>query len=194
MRINTSQWRQLLLVMLMAWLLGACAKTKPTLVVTVGGMGYSQLRTLRLMIIQECPYAKVVNAGGWDGHNANLKRIAESKPRTNIIFIGHSFGCGAINEAAEKMQKLDLAVFIDPAWNDFNLSKNIVDHIWYQRSGMGIERQAQIVGSTVTPRTIKGGHNDIPHSPMLIAEVINAIHAIHEKSEAAAKAAETPPP
>jgi len=192
MRINRWQWRQLLVVVMAAWLLGACAKTKPTLVVCVGGMAYSQLRTLRLTIIQECPYAKVVNAGGWDGYKADLKRIAEEKPRTNIIFIGHSFGCEAINKAADKMAKLDLAVFIEPAWDDFKLSPNIRDHIWYQRATAGFDvRRAQIIGAN-PPRLIKGGHSDVPHSPMLIAEVVNAIHAVHEKSGAAA--AEVPPP
>ncbi|MCL2648523.1 MAG: hypothetical protein FWD61_16200 [Phycisphaerales bacterium] len=180
MRISRAEWQRLFVMGMMLWLLSACAKNKPTLVVCVGGMGYSQLGDLRRTIIKQCPQAKVVNAGGWDGYKANLKKIATAKPRQHIIFIGHSFGCGAINDAAKKLPKVDITVFIDPAWSDFHLSQNILQYLWYKRSGIGIERQAKIIGAS-SPRVIKGGHNDIPHSPKLIAEVVQAINALQSK-------------
>ena len=41
-------------------------------------------------------------------------------------------------------------VFIDPAWDDFQLSKNIVNRaLWFRCSDFGIEREAQIVRASL---------------------------------------------
>jgi pimeloyl-ACP methyl ester carboxylesterase len=93
--------------------------------------------------------------------------------------VGHSFGCGAIAEAAEKLPKVELAVFIDPAWNDFKLPHTIAHYLWFQRSNFGLEREAKIIGARQRPVTIQGGHNDIPHSDVLIAGIVNAVRQVN---------------
>ena len=156
-----------------------CAKPRPTLVVVVGGLGLSQLGDVRRAVQSQCPGADVVNAGGWDWYKADLPEIVRNKPHQHVVFIGHSFGCGAIAEASRQVKAVELAVFIDPAWSDFHLPTTIGRYLWYKRSGFGIEREAQIVGAS-NPQTIRGGHNDIPHSPELIAGVVSAINRIKD--------------
>jgi pimeloyl-ACP methyl ester carboxylesterase len=156
---------------------GGCAAPKPTVVVVVGGLGFSQLGDLRHAVESQCPDAKVVNAGGIDGYKADIKSIATSKKYQNVVLIGHSLGCPAIATASEQLPKVDLAVFIDPAWDDFRLPKNISRSLWYKRSEFGFERKARIVGAS-PPTTIQGGHNNIPHSPELIASVVSAINSM----------------
>lgn len=173
---------RLILMFLLAFCsLPGCAHPEPTLVVFVGGLGFSQLGDLRHAVIKQCPEAKVVNAGGWDGYKADVKAIATAKPHEHIIFVGHSFGCQTIDQAAAKLPRVDLAVFIDPAWDDFRLSNSIAHYLWFKRSGFGVERKAQIAGAVAT-KTIEGGHNDIPHSAELIAEVVAAIKGIENRS------------
>jgi hypothetical protein len=113
----------------------------------------------------------------WDAYNADLKKIATDKPRDHIVFIGHSFGCRAIDDAADELPRVDLAVFIDPAWNDFDLSPNINRYLWFKRSSFDIEREANIVGAS-NPQKIPGGHNEIPHSPLLISQVVAEVQRI----------------
>lgn len=155
--------------------LTGCARPEPTLVVVVGGLGLSQLGDLRHAIMRECPQATVVNAGAFDGYKSDIKTLATKKPHEHIILVGHSFGCAAIANAAEQLPKVDLTVFIDPAWDDFKLPKNTLHYLWFQRSKFDIEREAKIIGAS-SPQKIAGGHNDIPHSPDLIARVTSAIN------------------
>ena len=172
-----------LMLVLVLLLMGGCHKPQPTLVVVVGGLGFSQLGDLRKAVTQQCPRVTVVNAGGWDGYKANLKAIVAATPHQHVVFVGHSFGCEAIAQASEQLPAVDLAVFIDPAWNDFPLPRNITRYLWYQRSGIGIEREATIIGASGT-RTIQGGHNNIPHSAELIAGVVEAINEIKTRQSA----------
>ena len=171
--------QKMIALVILACCFGGCA-TKKTLVVTVGGLGFSQLGDLRRTVERQFPDAKVVNAGGLDGYKADLVKIATAKPREHIIFVGHSFGCGAIAEAAGKLPHVDLLVFIDPAWNDFRLPQNVSYYLWYRRSGIGIEREAKIIGASA-PKVIHGGHNDIPHSDELIAGVVYAIKSVENQ-------------
>jgi len=163
-----------LLLILVMW---GCAQQKKTLVVTVGGAGFSQMHDLRTALEHDCPEAKVVSAGMWDAYKADIPGIAARYHPERIILIGHSFGCGAIDDAAAGMKQVDLAVFIDPAWNDFPLSKTIDRYLWFKRSTFGIEREARIVGASGATR-IEGGHNDIPHSPELIRQVVTEVNRV----------------
>ena len=183
--LRAAVWPRLLALLLGVLCFAGCAHPEPTLVVVVGGLGISQLGDLRHEVQRQCPQAKVVNAGGWDGYKSDLKAIATAKPHEHIIFVGHSFGCGAIAEAASQLPRVDLAVFIDPAWNDFPLPRTVARCLWFRRSGGGLEREARVVGAP-GPKVIKGGHNDIPHSPELIASVVGAINSV--------KDSKTPPP
>ena len=160
-----------------------CAHPEPTLVVVVGGLGMSQLGDLRQEVQRQCPHANVESAGAWDGYKADLKAIAAARPHEHIIFVGHSFGCQAIADAASQLPRIDLAVFIDPAWNDFPLPPTVARYLWYQRSDAGIEREALIVGAGA-PRVIEGGHNDLPHSAELIASVVGAINSVQDSPSA----------
>ena len=63
----------LVLVLLAGSVLG-CAQTQPTLVVTVGGMGFSQMYDLRVAVKAQCPEAKVVSAGMWDAYKTDLRK------------------------------------------------------------------------------------------------------------------------
>lgn len=157
--------------------LGGCAQPKSTLIVTVGGLGFSQMHDLRMAVTRQCPEAKVVSAGMWDAYKADIPAIARAQPWQHIILIGHSLGCGAVNKAADQLPRVDLAVFLDPAWDDFSLSRRIARCLWYRRSGFDLIRQAKINGAP-GPQTTSGGHNQIPHSPVLIADVISAIRKV----------------
>ncbi len=178
-------------LLLLSLALAACAHPQRTLVVTVGGAGFSQMHDLRMALEKECPDAKIVSAGAWDAYNADLKKIATDKPRDHIIFIGHSFGCRAIDDAADELagataKKVDLAVFIDPAWNDFDLSPNINRYLWFKRSTFDIEREARIIGAS-NPQKIPGSHNEIPHSPLLISQVVAEVQRISRQPPGGSK-------
>ena len=154
---------------------GGCEAPHPTLVVVVGGLGLNQLGDLREAVKEQCPDTTVVSAGPWDGFRADIGQIVASNSHKRIILVGHSFGCEAVAKAAEKLPRVDLTIFIDPAWDDFPLPRQSSNYLWFQRSEADIEREATIIGaSNIT--TIQGGHNAIPHSPELIAEVVAAIN------------------
>jgi pimeloyl-ACP methyl ester carboxylesterase len=188
--IRARAFRPLLLLAFLSALLCGCAKPQRTLVVTVGGLGFSQMHELRMAVEKQCPDAKVVSAGAWDAYKTDITKIATAKPRQHIILIGHSFGCEAIDRAAAELPKVDLAVFIDPAWSDFSLAATIQHYLWFKRSSIGIEREARIVGAS-GPRQIAGGHNDIPHSPELIAQVVAEIQRIDRDQPLATASANT---
>jgi hypothetical protein len=76
---------------------------------------------------------------------------------------------------------VDLAVLIEPAWDDIRLPRNVTRCLWYQRSEFSMVRQAKVNGAS--PTTIKGGHDNIPHSAELIADVVKAINEISETPE-----------
>jgi len=157
-------------LLLLAWLLPACTTSKPTLVVLVGGAGLSQLGELGENISALCPDADVIEAGGWDGFRADLQRVVRDHPCEGLILVGHSFGCQTIADAAAGISAVDLAVMIDPAWDDITLPRSVVSCLWYQRADPGLERMA-LIRNGGRPVTIAGDHNNICHSPRLIADV-----------------------
>jgi pimeloyl-ACP methyl ester carboxylesterase len=152
---------------------------KPVMVITIGGLGFSQMGNVRRAIQKECPNADVVSAGMWDAFKTDLPKIIRESPHEHLVLVGHSLGCQTIAETAGKVSKVDLAVLIDPAWSDIRLPRSVQHYLWYQRSDWGWERKAEVIG--LSPTTIKGGHNDIPQSPQLIASVVNAINGIRVK-------------
>ena len=168
---------KLLVVLVVLCLLGGCKKPEPTLVVFVGGLGWTQLGDIQKAVERECPHVTVISAGNWDAYKTDLKEIVNKTPHRDVVFVAHSFGCGSIAETAGKLPLVDLAVFIDPAWNDFKLPRSVGNYLWFKRSGLGIEREATIIGAGGA-RTIEGGHNNIPHSPELIAGVVDAIRRV----------------
>jgi hypothetical protein len=176
-------WAKLLVLVIAAVCSVGCAHPKATLVVTVGGLGFSQMHDLRMAVKQQCPNVDVVSAGAWDAYKEDILTIAREKPRQHIILVGHSFGCESIDKAAAQLPNVDLAVFIDPSWDDFVLAPTIRNYLWYQRSSLGIERQAKIAGASGA-RVIKGGHNDLPHSTQVISELVKTINAIAPSNSA----------
>src|SRR5262245_58720253 len=160
---------------LAVFLFAGCAR-KPTLVITVGGLGFSQVGSVRRAIQQQCPDADVISAGAWDAYKSDLPRIIRESPRDHLVLVGHSLGCQTIAETAKKVAKVDLVVMIEPAWDDIRLPRNVARCLWYQRTDFGWERRASVAGAS--PATIKGGHNDVPHSKELIAAVVDAINGI----------------
>jgi pimeloyl-ACP methyl ester carboxylesterase len=183
LRLLPAAWcPRLLLLLFVSIGLAGCAAPKPNLVVTVGGLGFSQMHDLRMAIKDLCPDADVVSAGAWDAYKTDIVRIATERQYKRIILVGHSFGCEAIDRAARDLPRVDLAVFIDPAWDDFALSSKVGHHIWYKRSDIGFERVATIKGAS-RPKVIQGGHNDLPHSPELISEVVTAINDVGKQPE-----------
>ena len=174
-------------LLLLAGCLAACDKQEPTLVVVVGGWGSNQLDDLRQAVVRECPQATVLSAGEWDGYKADLEAIIAENRHGRVVLVGHSLGCHTIARTAGVLPKVDLTVFIDPAWDDFSLPASVNRHLWYRRSGLGLERQANIHGA-VGPRIIQGGHNSIAHSAELIDEVIAAINATKESGSIVASA------
>jgi hypothetical protein len=167
-----------MLTVVLVWLAG-CAQPKATLVVTVGGLGFSQMHDLRMAVKERCPNVDVVSAGAWDAYKEDIWALVREKPRQHIILVGHSFGCETIDKAATQLPKVDLAVFIDPSWGDFTLAPTIKDYLWFKRSDIGIEREAKIVGASGA-KVIQGGHNDLPHSPQLISELVRTINEIDQ--------------
>jgi pimeloyl-ACP methyl ester carboxylesterase len=180
-------WHKILALAAVLLFISGCAKPEPVLVVTVGGLGFSQMGDLRHAVIAQCPQAKVISAGAWDAYKTDIKALATAKPHEHIILIGHSLGCPAIAQTAAELPRVDLAVFIDPAWDDFRLPRSVVNYLWYQRSGFGLERESRIVGAARTSR-IPGGHNEIPHAPELIEGVVEAINRIQTTTGAPAEA------
>jgi hypothetical protein len=173
---------RLALLLLMACLLPGCATSKPTLVVLVGGAGLSQLGEIGANISARCPDADVIESGGWDGFRANLKQVVRDHPCQALILIGHSFGCQTIAQAAADISRVELVVMIDPAWDDITLPSSVVSCLWYQRGDAGVERMA-IITNGGRPETISGDHNDICHSPRLIAEVSQIVNNISVSTE-----------
>jgi hypothetical protein len=173
--------RRILLLLLLLFLT-ACARPQRTIVITVGGAGFSQMHDLRKTLERECPDAKIVSAGAWDAYKTDLPKIATQKPREHIILIGHSFGCSAISHAADQLSHVDLAIFIDPAWNDFPLSAHISQYLWFTRSGFDLERRAKIIGAS-NPIEIQGSHNEIPHSADLIAQIVAQVQRISREPD-----------
>jgi pimeloyl-ACP methyl ester carboxylesterase len=158
-------------------LLAACQKPQPTLVVLVGGLGVTQLGDIETQLSRQCPNATVVSAGGFNGYQANLNDILAKYPHRNVVLIGHSLGGPAIAQTAEQLPRVDLAVFIDPSWDDFKLPRSVNNVLWFQRSDDDMERPSQIAGAGA-PRTIPGKHNDIPHSPHLIDRIVAAVNPL----------------
>src|SRR4051812_27103024 len=75
-----TRWRKLFALVMFMVCLGGCAHPEPTLVVVVGGLGFSQLGDLRHAVAEKCPQATVVSAGGWDGYKTDVKALATAKP------------------------------------------------------------------------------------------------------------------
>lgn len=154
-----------------------CAR-KPTLVITVGGMGFSQMGSIRRAIQRQCPNADVVSAGAWDAYKSDVLRMIRKSRRDHLVLVGHSLGCQTAAQTASQVSKVDLVVLIEPAWDDIRLPRNVGRCLWFRRSDFGMVRQAKVIGAS--PTQIKGGHDDIPHSAELIAEVVKAINEIPE--------------
>ncbi|HEY7091161.1 MAG TPA: hypothetical protein VH518_23895 [Tepidisphaeraceae bacterium] len=168
-----------LIVLIAVCFVVGCAQ-KPMLVVTVGGLGYSQMGNVRHAIQQQCPQADVVSAGWWDAYKADLPRIIRESPRKHLVLVGHSLGCQTIAQTAAKVSKVDLVVFIDPAGDDIRLPRTVERCLWYQRSNWDWIGQAKVNGAS--PTKINGGHNEIPQSTELISGVVQAINGIRVDS------------
>jgi pimeloyl-ACP methyl ester carboxylesterase len=172
---------QFLFVVCWAFLTG-CVATKPTRVVLVGGAGLSQLGELGSNISAMCPDADVVETGGWDGFRGDVKRAATEPPCQSVILIGHSFGCQTIADAAADLDRVDLVVMIDPAWDDMTVPRSVKSCIWYQRSDeAGMERRS-VVRNAGRPVVIAGDHNDICHNARLMAEVSRIVRDMSDRS------------
>jgi pimeloyl-ACP methyl ester carboxylesterase len=167
------------IIVLIAVVFFAGCAPKPTLVVTVGGLGFSQMGDVRRAIQRQCPKAEVVSAGAWDAYKSDVLHIVRKSPRKHLVLVGHSLGCHTVSQTAAKVSRVDLAVLIEPAWDDIRLPGSVERCLWYQRSDFGLVRQAKVVGAS--PATIKGGHDDVPQSKQLIAEVVEAINGISDR-------------
>lgn len=175
-------------ILLLTALVGltACAKPQPTVVVLVGGLGMSQLGDVKAAVKQRCPEADVVSAGWWDAYKEDPAALAREKPRERIIMVGHSFGCKTVAEAAAKLPAIDLAIFIEPAWNDVTVPRNVRRVLWFQRSEIGFTRKAKILAG-VKPVVINGGHNTVTESPTLISGIVEAINQVTWERQASAR-------
>src|SRR3954451_21665427 len=110
--------------------IAGCAP-RPVLVITVGGLGFSQMGNVRRAIEKQCPNADVVSAGAWDAFKADLPKIIRESPHDHYVLVGHSLGCQTITETAKKVSKVDLLVYIEPAWDDIQLPRNVQQCLWY---------------------------------------------------------------
>src|SRR3954470_1112025 len=85
---------------------------KPILVITSGGLGFSQMGEVRRAIEKQCPNADVVSAGAWDAFKTDLPKIIRESPHDHYVLVGHSLGCQTIADTARKVPKVDLLVFL----------------------------------------------------------------------------------
>jgi len=175
-------------LLVLAITLGGCVGNRPTLVVFVGGAGLSQLGDLKTAVSAACPDADVIEISAWDGFRSDVARVINARQPRGVVLIGHSFGCETIARAATQLRTVDLAVLIEPAWDDIVLPRNVQSCLWYQRSEIGMERRAVVHGGG-RPITVPGGHNDLPRTPEVIVEVvrfvdrISARHATQERMQ-----------
>lgn len=163
------------ILILAAFFLAGCAR-KPIQVITVGGLGFSQMGSVRRAIERQCPQADVVSAGAWDAYKSDVMRIIQKSPHDHVVLIGHSLGCQAVAQTIRSVSKVDLAVFIEPAGDDIRLPRTVERTLWYQRTGFDLIWKAKVIGAS--PMPIEGGHNDIVHSAKLITGVVRAINEI----------------
>lgn len=148
------------------------------MVITVGGLGFSQMGSVRKAIQKECPNAEVISAGFWDAYKSDIVDVIRKSPRKHLVLIGHSLGCQTIADAAGKVKKVDLLVLIEPAWDDIKVPRKVERCLWFQRTEFSVVRQARVSGAS--PRKIQGGHDTIPHSAQLVDEVVEAINEIRK--------------
>lgn len=163
--------------LLMIGFVVGCAP-KPVLVITVGGLGFSQMGNLRHAIDKRCNNADVQSAGAWDAYKTDLVAMVKKSPHKHVVLIGHSLGCGAIDQAAEKLPKVDLLVFLEPAWDEIRVPRQVQKVLWYRRTNFDFIRPGTIRG--FKPIDIQGGHNDVPNATPVIEQVVKTINEIRD--------------
>jgi len=179
-RLKTSSVRILsqcrLIVLIAIAFAGGCTH-KPILVITVGGLGWSQMATVRHAIEKECPQADVMSAGAIDAFKTDVPQMIRENPHDHLVLVGHSLGCQTITLAAGRVRKVDVLVLIEPAPDDLRPPKNVDVVLWYQRTDFDLFiHMAKVFG--LNPIKIRGGHNDVPQSKEVVAAVVTAINRI----------------
>lgn len=150
------------------------------LVITVGGLGFSQMGTVREAIQKQCPQADVKSGGMWDAFKNDIAKMIQENPRDHVVLVGHSLGCQTITQAAGQFPNVDLLVFIEPAGDDIRVPASVKRTLWFQRSNWDLlVGRAKVSG--LSPTRINGGHNEVAHSPELAAQVVKAINGIQTR-------------
>ncbi len=158
----------------------AAAVTAPSiLVLTVGGLGSSQMADIEARFRIE-PRCRVVSAGKWDGYKTDLLDLIAHNQRPFVAVIGHSFSAIPILDLiANSPGLVSYAAFIDPVSDEAFVSSYPMPtqrpkFFWCQRSKIGIEAKLNITDAG-QPEIIEGGHNELPHKTEVIERLARDI-------------------
>jgi hypothetical protein len=173
------------LAMLILVLANTCSKppeadqTGTTTVVVVGGLGGSQLNTIIVELQKLCPNAKIIDAGQRDAYDENIYQILAQNPSNKIVLIGHSFGGETVFRACFGA-KVNYLAMIDPVRNPWGnlpaVSSDVDKYDYFVRSRLFGPYVARIEGAA--PIVISGGHNEIPHDPLVINRIAAQINEL----------------
>ena len=150
------------------------------LVISSGGFGHNQNDDIEAAVVKRCPKADMVSVAPWDAYKIDLLPVIEAYGQNKkIVLIGHSFGCDSAIHTSFRMKHVDLLVLIDPVstkWGDLPFPCNAVRILAYKRSIAIGPPVAKIDGLNI--QNITGGHNDLPHDPLVIDPVIALINEL----------------
>jgi pimeloyl-ACP methyl ester carboxylesterase len=146
-----------------------------TLVIVCGGLGEAQTGDI-VARLETIPTLTVISASNWDGYKANIVSLYNANKETKLVLIGHSFGSETVITACKSIPFVDCLILIDPVatdWGSLELPHNIGSNIVFYRSDYFGPKTANIAGGNEI--TIDGGHNDLPHNPIVIEKIVETV-------------------
>lgn len=153
------------------------------LIVSVGGLGWSQLGAFNGQIAVNFPAVTLANFGPFNGYLGDVAGYTNAYPhRTGVIFAAHSFGCQTVCESSAVVGDVALIILYDPVCStpgqvDLTVPPNVRRCLVFRRSKIGVERMAVMHGVYEEIIVPNAGHNDVPSSAMALDISMAAIAA-----------------
>lgn len=143
-------------------------KADAPLIVSVGGLGNSQLPDFDAAVTAAFPNVSLASMGSPNGYLADVAGYVNSHPHgATVILAGHSFGCATICRDAAKIGPIALMLLLDPVADEAGVSEmsvtaNVRRCLVFRRGRPDIERQATVHG-IFEEVVIDADHNGLPH-------------------------------